>query len=85
MKLEELDTLHRDCDQVAQRAQSVAAVDDIKPQVLQMASGFERLVSITPAMFENVLDEGLVKFDRYLSELSEVKRKHAVLLNEIQV
>jgi programmed cell death 6-interacting protein len=85
MKLEELDTLHRDCDQVLHRAQSLAAADDIRPRILQIASGFDRLASVTPAMFENVLDEELVKFDRYLSELSEIKHKHEVLLNEIQV
>jgi programmed cell death 6-interacting protein len=85
IKLEELDTLHRDCDQVVHRAQSLAAADDVRPRILQIASGFERLASVTPAMFENILDEELVKFDKYWSELTEMKRKHDVLLNDIRV
>jgi programmed cell death 6-interacting protein len=85
MKLEELDTLHRDCEQLVHRAQSLVATDNIRPRILKMAAGFERLASVTPAMFENILDEELVKFDRYLSELTGMKRKHEVLLNEIQV
>jgi programmed cell death 6-interacting protein len=50
-----------------------------------MASGFERFASVTPAMFENILDEELVKFDKYLSELTGLKQKHEDMLNEIQV
>ncbi len=84
-KLEELDTFHRDCDQLVHRAQSRVAADDIRPRILKMASGFERLASVTPAMFENSLDEELVKFDKYLSELTALKRKHEDILNEIQV
>ena len=85
MTLEELDSLHRDCDQVVHRAQSVAAADDIRPRILKMASGFERMTPINPAMFEDTMDEELAKFDKYLVELSGTKRKHGELLNEVEV
>jgi programmed cell death 6-interacting protein len=85
VKLEELDTVHRDCDQLVHRAQSLVAADNIRPRIVKMASGFERLASVTPAMFESILDEELAKFDKYLSELTGMKRKHEELLNEIQV
>jgi programmed cell death 6-interacting protein len=85
VKLEELDTVHRDCDQLVHRAQSLVAADNIRPRIVKMASGFERLASVTPAMFESILDEELVKFDKYLTELTGMKRKHEELLNEIQV
>jgi programmed cell death 6-interacting protein len=84
MKLEELDTLHRDCEQLVHRAQTLVGVDDIRPRILKMATGFERLAAVTPAMFENILDEELAKFDKYLSELVGMKRKHENLLNGIQ-
>ena len=85
MNLEELDCLHRDCDQLVHRSQLLVAADDIRPRILKMAAGFERLAAVTPAMFENILDEELVKFDKYLSELAGMKRKHEGLLNETQV
>jgi len=84
-KLEELETLHRDCDQLVHRVQSRVSADDIRPRILKMASGFERLASVTPAMFENILDEELVKFDKYLTELTGLKHKHEDMLNGIQV
>lgn len=85
MKLEELDTLHRDCDQLVHRAQSLAAVDDIRPRIMKAASGFERLTEVTPDMFEDISDEELAKFDKFLVEMDEIVRKQNEILGEIQV
>ena len=85
MKLEELDTLHGDCEQLVRRAQSFASSDDIRPRILAASSGFERLTVVTPAMFEDVMDEELVKFDKYLLEMVSVRRRQKELFDEIQV
>lgn len=85
MKLEELETLHRDCEQLVRRAQSFASSDDIRPRILAASSGFERLTVVTPAMFEDVMDEELVKFDKYLVEMVSMGRRQKELLDEIQV
>jgi len=85
MKLEELDTLHRDRDQLVHRARSLAAVDDIQPRIMKAASGFERLTEVTPDMFEDISDEELAKFDKFLVEMDEIARKQIEILGEIQV
>ncbi|CAA7266857.1 unnamed protein product [Cyclocybe aegerita] len=84
VKLEELDILHRDCDQLIHRARSLVAADDIQPRILKASSGFERLAEVTPEMFEDVLDEELAKFDKYLVEVAELRRKQTEILEDIQ-
>ncbi|KIM39855.1 hypothetical protein M413DRAFT_19615 [Hebeloma cylindrosporum] len=84
MKLEELDTLHRDRDQLVHRARSLAAVDDIQSRIMKAASGFEKLTEVTPDMFEDILDEELAKFDKFLVEMEEIVRKQDGILGEIQ-
>jgi len=85
VKLEELDTIHRDRDQLVYRARSLASADDIQPRVLKASSGFERLADVTPDMFEDVLDEELTKFDKFLVEMAEIGRKQRGILDEIRV
>ncbi len=85
MILEELDALHQDRDQLVRRAHSLAAVDDVQPRIIKASSGFERFAVVTPAMFEDILDEELVKFDKFLADFNELKHKQSELLNEIGV
>ncbi|KAF9563243.1 BRO1-domain-containing protein [Agrocybe pediades] len=84
VKLEELDTLHRDRDQLVNRVRSVAAGDDIRPRIMKAAAGFERLADVTPAMFEDLSDEELAKYDRYLSEMDDLERKQQEIINDIR-
>ncbi|KAF9532602.1 BRO1-like domain-containing protein [Crepidotus variabilis] len=83
-KLEELDALHREAGQLVRRARSRAASDDIQPRILKAASGFERLTTVTPEMFEDVLDDELAKFDTFLIEIREMKKRQTGLLEEIR-
>lgn len=85
VKLEELETLRQDRDQVVHRAQSLAAADDIQPRIMKAASGFERLVDVTPDMFEDISDEELAKFDKFLVEMGEIERRQKEIVAEIQV
>jgi programmed cell death 6-interacting protein len=85
VKLEGLDTLNRDRDQLVHRASSLVAADDIEPLILKASSGFEQLADIQPEMFEDVSDEQLAKFDKFLVEMSEIERKQNDILEDIQV
>lgn len=85
MKLEELDTLHRDREQLVHRVQSIATNDDIQPRIMKASSGFERLAEVTPAMFEDFLDEELAKYDKFLLEIDEIERKQQGIISEIEV
>lgn len=85
MKLEELDIQHQDRDRIVRRAQSLAAADDIQRRISKASSGFEQFAIVTPAMFEDILDEELIKYDKFLEELNELRIKQSELLNEIRV
>lgn len=36
-------------------------------------------------MFEDILDEELAKYDRFLSELEELKKRQEIILGDIKV
>lgn len=83
--LEELDDIHRARSQLVRRAQSLADADDIRARILKVSSGFERFAQVEPAMFEDVLDEELSKYDKFLREIGEVEQKQNGVLSDIQV
>ncbi|KAF9468112.1 BRO1-like domain-containing protein [Collybia nuda] len=82
--IEALDDLHRARDQLIRRAQALADADDIRDRILKVSSGFERLVEVEPAMFEDVSDEELAKYDKFLKEISEIDQKQNGILSDIQ-
>ncbi|GLB40217.1 putative BRO1-like domain containing protein [Lyophyllum shimeji] len=82
--LEALDDLHRVREQIMRRAQALAAADDIRERVLKAAAGLARLTEVEPAMFEDVSDEELAKYDRFLAEMGEIEQRQAAILLEIQ-
>lgn len=82
--IEELDDLHRARNQLIRRAQTLADADDIRARILKVSSGFERFAQVEPAMFEEVLDEELAKYDKFLREIGEVGQKQKGLLSDIQ-
>ncbi|KAH6913067.1 pH-response regulator [Coprinopsis sp. MPI-PUGE-AT-0042] len=83
-KLEDLDMLHRDRDDLVRRARTLAEVDDIRPRVMRAATGFERLTSVQPAMFEDISGEELAKYDKYLQELAEMRKTQEQILQDIR-
>ncbi|KAF8071744.1 BRO1-like domain-containing protein [Lyophyllum atratum] len=84
VQIEALDDLHRAREQLVRRAQALAAADDIRERVMKVAVGFARLVEVEPAMFEDVSDEELAKYDRFLSEMGEIEQRQGSTLSEIQ-
>lgn len=85
VKLEELDTLRRDRNQIVHRAQALGSADNIQQRVMKSSSGFERLAEVTPDMFEDILDEELAKFDKFLIELEDLEKKQNDIIEDIQV
>ncbi|PPR00900.1 hypothetical protein CVT24_000385 [Panaeolus cyanescens] len=85
VKLEELDTVRQDYEQLVHRAQSLAAADDIQPRIVVASTGFQQFTQVTPEMFEDILTEELVKFDKFLSEMVELEGKQRDLLNHIEI
>ncbi|KAF8638258.1 hypothetical protein AX17_002280 [Amanita inopinata Kibby_2008] len=82
--LETLDSLHRDREQFVKRAQRLAKADDIRDRIVNEASKFENLVDVQPLVFEDVSDEELSKYDRFLVELKTFEERQNAILVDIQ-
>ncbi|KAK7033123.1 pH-response regulator protein palA/RIM20 [Favolaschia claudopus] len=82
--LEALDSLHRELQEFARRAQNLADADDIYPRVLTAAAGLEKLAEVKPEMFEDVSDRELAKYDKFLEEINKGESKQAELLATIE-
>ncbi|GJE88739.1 BRO1-domain-containing protein [Phanerochaete sordida] len=81
--LESLDDVVRARAQAVARATRLAEAEDITPRVLKAAAAIERWVEVQPAMFEDVLDAELAKYEKFRGELEEGADKQARLLNSI--
>ncbi|KAG5341599.1 hypothetical protein C0989_009080 [Termitomyces sp. Mn162] len=84
VQIEALDDLHRTREQLVRRVQTLAAADDIRGRVTKVAAGFARLAEVTPAMFEDVSDEELAKYDKFLVEMSDIRQRQVAIIAEIQ-
>jgi programmed cell death 6-interacting protein len=83
--LETLDDNVRNRARLVGRAESLARADDIRPRVTKVASGFERWVEVQPAMFEDVIEEELAKYDKFVQDLHEEEEKQELILTSINV
>jgi hypothetical protein len=52
---------------------------------LSAASGLEKLAEVKPEMFEDVSDQELAKYDKFLEEIDRGESKQAELLATIEV
>jgi programmed cell death 6-interacting protein len=68
-----------------QRAQRLAEADDIGPRILKVATGFARWVDVKPAMFSDLSDEELAKYDKFISGIEEGRSKQEGILQDIKV
>ncbi|KAG6816889.1 hypothetical protein H0H87_002009 [Tephrocybe sp. NHM501043] len=84
VQIEALDDLHKAREQLIRRTQALAAADNIRDRVMRVAAGFERLAEVKPAMFEDVSDEELAKYDKFLVEIGEIGQRQGGILSEIQ-
>jgi programmed cell death 6-interacting protein len=83
--LEALDDVSRACGEVVERAQHLADADDISARVAKTASRIERWAEVRPAMFEDLFDEELAKYDRFPPRLHEKEERQRELLASIEV
>ncbi|KAL0565208.1 pH-response regulator protein palA/rim20, partial [Marasmius crinis-equi] len=83
--LEELDRLKDDRNDIVRRAQKLAEVDNVEPRILKAAAGFERLAEVQPAMFEDIFDEELVKYDKFIKWMNELQPRQEELLDSIRI
>lgn len=83
--IETLDDLHSMQDDIVQRARRRAEVDDITNRILNVSAGLERLAEVQPAMFEDISDEELAKYDKYLQDMSDIEQRQTALLEDIKV
>ncbi len=83
--LEKLDDMAKSRADLVARVKRLAASDDITPRILKAASGMEQWVNVQPAMFEDILDEELSKFDKFRAQLEEDARKQEDILKAVQV
>ncbi|KAF9069239.1 BRO1-like domain-containing protein [Rhodocollybia butyracea] len=83
--LESLNDLYSDRENLIKRAESLAEADDIQPRIVKAASGFERLAEMHPAMFEDVSDDELAKYDKFIQWMKKLDVKQEEILESIKV
>ena len=83
--LESLDEMKYDRSQLVAKAQRLADLDNIKAAIIAGTSNIERCAELTPAMFADVSDGELAKYDGFIQGLAEGKKKQEGLLESIKV
>ena len=83
--LEKLDDLMNARAELVAKVNRLTTADDITPRVLKAASAMEQWVNVQPAMFEDILDEELAKYNKFRRQLEEDEKKQASLLAAIKV
>lgn len=83
--LDEIKAIHRQLDDVIDRAKRTAGIDEITERILKMSNGFEKFAEVQPAMFEDVMDNELAKYDRFPAEIAELERKQSSILKNLEV
>jgi programmed cell death 6-interacting protein len=83
--LESLDDIRRTRDDLVVRAQRRAESDDIRPKVLAAAANLEQGIEMSAVMFEDVSDNELAKYDKFIQGLTEGRKKQEEILSSIKV
>ena len=83
--LEELDQLKAAREAIISRAKRLAAKDDIKPNVMRKANTFDGWTQIGPEVFEDVVNESLLKYDKFKDDLEENAVAQEGILARIEV
>lgn len=82
--LEQLEDLSKARVELVARVDRMTASDDITQRVARAASAMEQWVNVQPAMFEDILDEELSKYDRFRVQLEENGQKQEAFLQSLQ-
>lgn len=84
MLLEQLDDLARERNQLVSRAQRLADADDISTRIQKEAAGLESWAEVQPSMFEDTLDQELVKYDKFRRDIEEGASKQTEILENVK-
>ncbi|TFY67754.1 hypothetical protein EVG20_g3830 [Dentipellis fragilis] len=84
LALEKLDDLSRARADLVRRAELLVDADDIEPQVVHAAASIERWTEVHSSMFDEILDEELVKFEKFHNDIEEGAVQQEDLLNVIR-
>ncbi|KAG1747202.1 BRO1-like domain-containing protein [Suillus paluster] len=82
--LESLDDIRRTRDDLVVRAQRRAESDDIRSKVLTAAARLEHGTEMSAAMFEDVSDNELAKYDKFIQGLTEGRKKQVEIIASIK-
>jgi len=82
--LELLDDLPKSRARTVESARRRAQSDDVRPRITREAANFERWVEVKPAMFENIIEEELAKYERYKEAVEETEEEQENLLAQIK-
>jgi len=82
--LEQLDDLARERNQLVSRAQRLADADDISARIQREAAGMEMWAEVQPFLFEDTLDQELVKYDKFRRDIEEGAAKQSELLENVK-
>ena len=85
LHLEKLDDLSKARGELVARVTRLSGADDITPRILKAAAAMEQWVNVQPAMFEDILDEELAKYDKFRVQLQDDERQQAALLDAVRV
>jgi programmed cell death 6-interacting protein len=85
VKLEALEDLRRSRSQLVHRSQRLSEADYIKSLILQKASGFEKFTEVQPAMFADITEAEMAKYDRFIADIEETGRRESKILEDITV
>ncbi|KAM5535914.1 hypothetical protein V8D89_010354 [Ganoderma adspersum] len=84
VQLEKLDDLSKSRGEVVARVSRLTGADVITPRILRAAAAMEQWVNVQPAMFEDILDEELAKYDKFRVQLQDDERQQAELLDAVK-
>jgi programmed cell death 6-interacting protein len=59
--------------------------DDITDRIMKTAVGFERWTVVTPSMFQDVMDDEMRKYDKFIQEMKDSETNQQTLLEQITV
>lgn len=82
--LESLDDIRRTRDDLVSRAQRRAEGDDIRPKVLAAAAHLKHGIEMSAVTFEDVSDNELAKYDKFIQGLTEGRKKQEEILSSIK-
>ncbi len=85
--LEDLEDMHTERSRIVADAKRTAEQDDLRPIIVQEATRMAHGGSgdVKSEWFENVFEEELKKYGRFVSELEDNQKRQEELLAEIRV